>query len=237
MRNDEPRWTIRELSEQASRALRAAPDYDGPPNDRIRETPDLRLVRYYTTLGLLDRALEFRGRTAFYGRRHLLQLAAIKRLQAQGMSLAAIQTRLCGLPDAELEAIARISTASVEDSRFERNAHEEPRTTARPNANSQRDDFWRAEPVPFTGRDSIEAESERDDRKESKDRSGDEAATAPNASRALRAWDLGEGAILLLPEHLFGAADSDSIFDSDEARRAAAPLLEWLNRWKRGPSP
>ena len=50
----------------------------GPaPNDRVRELPDRRTVRYYATLGLLDRPT-IQGRTAFYGRRHLLQLATAR---------------------------------------------------------------------------------------------------------------------------------------------------------------
>lgn len=207
MRNDEPRWTIRELSEAAAAALRASADYSGPPNDRVREAPDLRLVRYYTTLGLLDRALEFRGRTALYGRRHLLQLVAVKRLQAQGLSLADVQRRLCGLPDDDLEAIARIPPDRVADSSPVPEPTNEPR--------ARLDDFWRAEPAPF--RPSGEDEGENKDEDE-----------APPIQGRL-ALDLGEGAILLLPERF---RDSGFLagLDRDEARRAAAPLLTWLRR-------
>ena len=69
--------------------------------------PDLRTIRYYTTLGLLDRPAAMRGRTALYGPRHLLQLVAIKRLQARGLSLAAVQERVVGLSDAALRRLAR----------------------------------------------------------------------------------------------------------------------------------
>src|SRR5689334_22435182 len=49
-----------------------------------------------------------RGRVALYGRRHLLQLVAVKRRQADGRSLAEIQAELAGATDATLAAIARV---------------------------------------------------------------------------------------------------------------------------------
>ncbi len=79
---------------------RLAVDYAGQANGRVREVPDQRTIRYYTTLGLIDRPAEMRGRTALYGVRHLLQLVAIKRLQTHGLSLAEIQTRVVGRTDA-----------------------------------------------------------------------------------------------------------------------------------------
>ncbi len=62
-------------------------------------------IRYYTTLGLIDRALEMRGRTALYGPRHLLQLVAIKKLQAKGQALAEVQRTLAGQTDDALRAL------------------------------------------------------------------------------------------------------------------------------------
>ncbi len=47
-----------------------------------------------------------RGRTALYGERHLLQLVAIKRRQAQGRTLAEIQAELVGAPERTLRRIA-----------------------------------------------------------------------------------------------------------------------------------
>jgi DNA-binding transcriptional MerR regulator len=105
-------WTLDELTARVALAL--ADDYDGAPNGRVRDVPDPRTIRYYTTIGLLDRPGELRGRTAFYGRRHLLQLVAIKRLQAQGLTLHQVQERLLGLTDGDLERIARLPpTASA----------------------------------------------------------------------------------------------------------------------------
>src|SRR5580765_6596611 len=90
-------FTLNELCTQVALAL--STDYAGAPNDRVRDVPDRRTVRYYTTLGLIDRPAEMRGRTALYGRRHLLQLVAIKRLQANGLSLHEVQQRLLGQSD------------------------------------------------------------------------------------------------------------------------------------------
>ncbi|MGH9280209.1 MAG: MerR family transcriptional regulator [Acidimicrobiales bacterium] len=95
---------IDELAEQAAAAVVASGAV--PPSARVSAVPDRRMLRYYTTLGLLDRPVEVRGRTAYYGRRHLLQVVAIKRLQAEGASLAEVQRRLLGVSTAELERIA-----------------------------------------------------------------------------------------------------------------------------------
>src|SRR5438445_9892145 len=100
-------WTIDQLGAQV--ALVLSVDHQGAPNGRVREIPDLRTIRYYTTLGLLDRPAEMRGRTALYGVRHLLQLVAIKRLQAQGLSLAEVQGRLVGLTDIALQELAQVA--------------------------------------------------------------------------------------------------------------------------------
>jgi hypothetical protein len=54
-----------------------------------------------------------RGRTAMYGPRHLLQLVAIKRLQARGRSLVAIQAELAGATDTQLARVAQLAEAPV----------------------------------------------------------------------------------------------------------------------------
>ena len=71
---------------------------------RVSAVPDGRTIRYYTTLGLLDRPLVV-GRQARYGRRHVLQLLGVKSLQALALPLAEIQSRLYGRSDQELNAI------------------------------------------------------------------------------------------------------------------------------------
>ena len=101
-------WTQEELVQRAAAAL-AGPAYPGAPNGRIRDVPDRRTVRWYTTIGLVDRPSDMRGRTALYGQRHLLQIVAIKRLQAQGLSIAEIQAELVGATNATLRRIAGVT--------------------------------------------------------------------------------------------------------------------------------
>ena len=83
--------------------------YEGARSGRVRDLPDARTVRWYQTLGMVDRPDAFRGRAALYGRRHLLQLAAIKKLQSSGFPLADIQRGLAGKNDAELARSAGVS--------------------------------------------------------------------------------------------------------------------------------
>ncbi len=79
-----------------------------PPADgRVRAAPDARTIRYYQSLGLVDRPLRYDGRQAVYGYRHLLQAAAVKLLQAQGLSLAQVQSALQGVSTAQLEDAVR----------------------------------------------------------------------------------------------------------------------------------
>jgi DNA-binding transcriptional MerR regulator len=106
-----PHWTLDELGARVALAL--AVDYEGQANGRVRDVPDRRTIRYYTTLGLIDRPTEMRGRTALYGPRHLLQLVAIKRLQTRGLSLAEIQTRLVGITAAALQKLAQLPTEAM----------------------------------------------------------------------------------------------------------------------------
>jgi DNA-binding transcriptional MerR regulator len=102
-------WTLDQLAERVADAL--AVGYDGPPSGRVRDVPDRRAIRWYVTLGLVDRGA-LRGRTALYGERQLLQLVAIKRLQSTGASLVEIQERLAGAPEGTLRAIAELPDAS-----------------------------------------------------------------------------------------------------------------------------
>src|SRR6266511_973198 len=99
---------------------------------------------YYTTLGLLDRPAEMRGRTAYYGPRHLLQLLAIKRLQAAGRTLTEIQQTLLGLSEGELRRLA--------------GQQEEP-TTRRQRTKTTRESeaFWRTPPAPVAANEASEA--------------------------------------------------------------------------------
>ncbi|HEX6357526.1 MerR family transcriptional regulator [Actinophytocola sp.] len=126
--NDEL-WTLEQLSNRVADLL--ADGYEGQTNGRVRELPNGRTIRWYTTIGLVDRPLATRGRTALYGPRHALQLAAIKQLQARGLTLAEVQHRLLGISDEELAVVARTRMdvvhvqegAAVPSDRFWRHQH------------------------------------------------------------------------------------------------------------------
>lgn len=120
------RWTLPELVTEAAQRIEALP---APTNGQIRAVPDERTIRYYGTLGLLDRPAAMRGRTALYGRRHLAQVVAIKRLQAIGRTLAEIQALWPTLDDPTL---ARMSGVEL---------------PAREAAAPARSEFWKRAPV------------------------------------------------------------------------------------------
>lgn len=121
-------WTIGELAEQAADLLGPQPSRSG----RGRDVPNERLIRWYTTIGLLDPPLARRGRIALYGSRHLLQLVAAKRRQADGRTIAEIQAELTGATDKTLSAIAGIPM---------------PRSTP---STETRERFWAAQPASPT---------------------------------------------------------------------------------------
>jgi DNA-binding transcriptional MerR regulator len=129
--NDAP-WTIAELAERAASALTAAPP--AVRSRRIREAPNERLIRWYATVGLMDPPLSRRGRVALYGRRHLLQLVAVKRRQAEGRSLAEIQAELAGAPDKQLEAIAQVAAHPFDGNEADQEATPPARFWTRPSA-------------------------------------------------------------------------------------------------------
>jgi DNA-binding transcriptional MerR regulator len=109
------RLTLDELANEVQTMLGGRGLLEAQADGRISPAPDPRTVRYYTTLGLLDRP-EIVAREARYGRRHVLQLCAIKSMQAAGLPLADIQARLYAKTDSELEAFI----ASVSETRRQR---------------------------------------------------------------------------------------------------------------------
>jgi DNA-binding transcriptional MerR regulator len=111
--------SLEELASRVSQALRTRGLIGAQADARVSAAPDARTVRYYTTLGLLDRP-GIEDRKAVYGPRHLLQLLAVKALQAAELPLAEIQQRLYGRSDGELEALIE----AIANSRAEE--HEPP---------------------------------------------------------------------------------------------------------------
>ncbi|MGP0063008.1 MAG: MerR family transcriptional regulator [Isosphaeraceae bacterium] len=203
MKNVEPLWTIDELGAEVASAL--AEGYDGPPNGRVRDVPDRRSIRYYTTIGLLDRASEMRGRTALYGRRHLLQLVAIKKLQAQGRSLAEVQRALAGQTDQALARVAGLDlggTGRGGDGPSERAAR----------------DFWREVPAPHEPRDSKDSRAPENGQTET-------GLSEPNRPQMFHGIPLVDGVTLLLAS----SRPIDSK-DLEAIRTAAGPLVDTLLR-------
>ena len=137
-------WTQEELVRRVAAAL-AGPAYPGSPNGRVRDVPDRRTVRWYTTIGLVDRPAAMQGRTALYGPRHLLQIVAIKRLQARGRSIAEIQAELIGATDATLRRLADVADDLLQGSTADRPA--------------RRDRFWAELPVAAKPASALDADS------------------------------------------------------------------------------
>jgi DNA-binding transcriptional MerR regulator len=147
MSNSEPLWTIADLGTLVARAL--AVDYDGQINGQVRDVPDRRTIRYYTTLGLIDRPTRIQGRTALYGLRHLLQLVAIKRLQAAGLSLGEIQQQLLALSSSALRKLARLPAD------LEMNPSRAPRESRESRPDRAAGPFWSAQPAEVPAAPSL----------------------------------------------------------------------------------
>ena len=118
-------WNLSELVAEVAARIAALP---APKNGQVRAVPDERTVRYYVTLGLLDRPSAMRGRTALYGPRHVAQVVAIKRLQAMGRSLQEIQALWPTLDDPTLARMSGVALPAA------------ARTAARA-------EFWKREPT------------------------------------------------------------------------------------------
>ncbi|MDY7083687.1 MAG: MerR family transcriptional regulator [Actinomycetota bacterium] len=214
-------WTLDELVERVREALEA--EYPGAPNGRVRDLPDRRAIRWYSTIGLVDKPLGMRGRTALYGPRHLQQLVAVKRRQAEGLTLAQIQEELTAVSPAALTEISHVPPrllVTIDENALEHHA--------------ERARFW-ADPLPNTrqpqptppghGRlphdpEPPPATSLADAMKPAASRpSGARPSTA--TTRAFTGVALGGDVLLLVPGPV-----SDR--DRDAIAEAAAPLLDLL---------
>jgi DNA-binding transcriptional MerR regulator len=200
----EPRWTLDELVGRVAATL-AGPAYPGAPNRRVRDVPDKRAVRWYATIGLVDRPAAMQGRTALYGPRHLLQIVAIKRRQAAGRSLAEIQSEVTGATNETLRRLAGVSAELLAAPPQSAVSQAEKRP-AEPARNRAR--FWMDRPAAPRSRPDTED---------------------PRADGAtvLAAVTLPGGALLILPRQgdLAGRPDDH---DVSAIRAAARPLLDLL---------
>jgi hypothetical protein len=182
--------------------------------------PDRRTIRWYATIGLVDRPAAMRGRTALYNRRHLLQLVAVKRLQAEGRSLASVQEDLLGAGDETLERIARLAPSAGKPAAAHRAVAPSPArfwAAAPAAAGHARATAPPAEPPPAAEPPSHEPPSP------------DPASPAPAshemAGTLVPALQLGDGVTLLL-----GNARTPTPDELAAVQLAAGPLLDLLRR-------
>ncbi|PJE23868.1 MAG: transcriptional regulator [Mycobacterium sp.] len=177
----------------AVQASGAAPD-----NRQAKAVPAERMIRYYTSRGLLPRPGN-RGRALIYGRTHLMRLVAIKRLQGEGLSLDEIAERLAGMSAAQVEALAAIPEGAVPAGLGDPEPAPEPARAAGA--------FWRAVPdaAPAVVPDAAPAVVP-------------DAAAAPVVTN-LQAVRLSDTVTLVV---------DGPLPPLDSLRRAAAPLLDLL---------
>jgi hypothetical protein len=207
----ERRYTITELADASAAALDALGI--AARNGQVRDRPDTRTIRYYSALGLVDPPAEMTGRTARYGDRHLLQVLAVKAMQARGASLADVQRALVGASEAELRRAVGpglpAALAGAPAATMPADGHDAPAPRDHP--------FWRTPPSPPPA-ESPAAAPALD--------AGDPAMQV----RPLVAVPLAAGATLVIEHAGSGGTDTDDWLDLEALRTAAAPLLAYLTR-------
>jgi DNA-binding transcriptional MerR regulator len=75
------------------------------PSERVAETVNERALRYYISEGLIDRPSDREGNAALYSYRHLLQILAVKKLQASYLPVKRIREIVPESTDEELKEI------------------------------------------------------------------------------------------------------------------------------------
>jgi DNA-binding transcriptional MerR regulator len=98
-----PTWSLDDLVAVVNDLL---PQFlpDEKSHTRVREEVSPRLIRHYTSTGLLDEPLK-EGREARYIYRHLLQVLLVRRLLAEGYGASAIDQLARSHTNEELEAL------------------------------------------------------------------------------------------------------------------------------------
>jgi len=96
-------WSLEELVQIANKLL---PQFlpEEKAHTRVREEVTPRLIRHYTSQGMLDEPLKD-GREARYSYRHLLQILLVRRLLSEGYGASAIDKLAILKSDQELEAL------------------------------------------------------------------------------------------------------------------------------------
>lgn len=100
---EDPQWSLDDFVDVVNQLLpQFLPEADS--DNRVQDTVNPRLVRHYTTQGLLDKPLR-QGREARYLYRHLLQLLLLRRLLTEGYSASSLASLMAGKSNAELEGL------------------------------------------------------------------------------------------------------------------------------------
>jgi len=99
----DPNWSLEELVQVANQLL---PHFlpEEKAHTRVREEVTPRLVRHYTSQGMLDDPLK-QGREARYTYRHLLQVLLVRRLLTEGYGASVINTLARSKNNSDLEAL------------------------------------------------------------------------------------------------------------------------------------
>jgi DNA-binding transcriptional MerR regulator len=208
----EETWTIGELAARAAEVLAA--DQPRQSSGRVREMPNDRLIRWYSTVGLVDPPLSRTGRIARYGRRHLLQLVAVKRRQSEGRSLSDIQAELLGATNAYLESVARLPPPP---------APALPSTPSRQSSHEEK--FWVRRAARLT-EPAAAALGQPSPTQSSQSQSSPSLSSSPWTSPpdVVHGVRLAPGVLLVLdPDHITAAR-----LDAAELQEAAEPLLRAL---------
>ena len=103
---------VAELADWASRLVEEVV----PPQERgsVSEMPNERMIRYYITEGLLASPLEKSGTSQVFGYLHLLQVLAVKKLQAEHLTIRKVREMLQERTVGELEVILGIGPGPPE---------------------------------------------------------------------------------------------------------------------------
>lgn len=111
-------FTVDKLVEYAARLIPLFVPKQG--RYKVRDYPDVRTVRFYTTRGLMDKPDRYNGQQAAYSFKHLLQLIAIKYLQFQYLPIKKISEMINGLSQEELLKLINHPAAKNSESAFAR---------------------------------------------------------------------------------------------------------------------
>lgn len=74
--------------------------------------PDERTIRYYLSEGLIQSADEKQGTASVFGYKHLLQIVAVKKLQAEHLPIRKIRELVADKDEQQLESLLGLTAAS-----------------------------------------------------------------------------------------------------------------------------